>query len=123
LRLLLDEQLAAVVAIALRERGHDVVAVQEQEHADWRGLDDASLFEVAQSSEGRAIVTDNVANFRVLARRALEAGTAHHGVLYLNDRSLPRHRHELFVSKVVDRLHEVLERYPDDSANSLESFV
>lgn len=122
MRLLLDEQLSAVIAEALRARGHDVVAAQEPDRGDWRGLDDTALFEVAQA-EGRAIVTDNVAHFRVLAQQSLDAGRPHFGVLYLNNRSLPRHRHDLFVSHVCQRLEEVLAQYVDDEPRSLETFV
>jgi predicted nuclease of predicted toxin-antitoxin system len=121
-RLVLDEQLSAVIATTLRERGHDVVAVQEPDRLAWRGLDDAALFEVAQR-EGRAVVTDNVVHFRTLALSCHDAGCHHHGILYLNNVSLPRHRHELFVSHVVRRLETVLQRYPDDEATSVEDFV
>lgn len=122
MRLLLDEHLAAVIAEALRDRGHDVVAVQDPDHQDWRGIGDPTLFAVAQQ-EGRAIVTDNVAHFRVLAQRELDSGRSNFGILYLNDRSLPRHRHDLFVSQVIERLEAALQRYPDHEATSVEDFV
>lgn len=122
MKLLLDEQLSATIAQALRDRGHDVIAVQDGDREDWRGLDDAALFETAQQ-EGGAIVTDNVAHFRVLAQRQLDSGRSHFGILFLNDRSLPRHRHDLFVGQVIERLEAALQRYLDDEATSVEDFV
>lgn len=122
MRLLLDEQLSAVIAHALRQQGHDVIAVQEPDRVSWRGVNDAELFQIAQR-EGRAVVTDNVAHFRVLAQRWLDAGRSHFGVLYLNNTSLPRHRHDLFVSNAVQRLDELLRRYADHAARSTEEFV
>jgi len=121
-RLLLDEQLSAVIASTLRDRGHDVVAVQDPDRTDWRGLDDATLFELAQE-QGRAIVTDNVVHFRALAQRCLDEGRDHFGVLYLNNTSLPRHRHDLFVSQIIERLERALDRYPEHVRACLEDFV
>jgi predicted nuclease of predicted toxin-antitoxin system len=121
-RLLLDEQLSAVIASALRDRGHDVIAVQDPDRTDWRGLDDAALFQVAQD-HGRAIVTDNVVHFRALAQRCLDEGRGHFGVLYLNNASLPRHRHDLFVSQVIERLEQVLAHHPGNDPASIEDFV
>jgi Domain of unknown function (DUF5615) len=79
-RLLLDEQLPAAIADALRASGHDVVAVQERD--ELCGLPDAELFEVAQA-ERRAIVIENVPHFRTLAQRVYSQACSHHGLIYL----------------------------------------
>lgn len=122
MRLLLDEHLSAAIAVALRERSHDVIAVQEPAHAGWRGLDDAALFDVAQQ-ERRAVVTENVRHFRAVAQVYMDAGRAYFGVLYIINQALPRHRHDLFVGQVVRRLDEMLAQYAGNGATSIEAFV
>ncbi len=67
MRLLLDEMFPPAVARALREQGHDVVAVLEV--TDLVGASDVELFSWAQQ-ERRAIVTENVADFLALERDA-----------------------------------------------------
>ena len=59
MRLLLDEMIGAVVAEQLRDRGHDVVAVQDPDRGHLRGLDDCLLLATGDD-EGRAVVTDNI---------------------------------------------------------------
>jgi len=53
-KLLLDEMWAPAIAAALRDQGHDVVAVAERH--DLRGMPDAAIFD-AVLAEGRAIET------------------------------------------------------------------
>lgn len=69
-RLLLDEHFPPALARALRARDHDVVAVLD---AALTGLPDASIFAAAVAQD-RRIVTENVADFRVLLAHALSAG-------------------------------------------------
>jgi hypothetical protein len=87
LKLLLDEMWPPSIAEALRERGHDVVAVAERR--DLRGLPDEVIFQAARA-EGRAIVTENVADCRPLAAAELRAGRSYSGVIFTSDRSFPR---------------------------------
>jgi hypothetical protein len=70
------------IALQLRCRGHDVIAVTEPEHeARYGTLDDEVVFERAQE-DGRALVTENVGDFE-RARIAFErSGRDHHGVIY-----------------------------------------
>jgi predicted nuclease of predicted toxin-antitoxin system len=89
MRLLLDEMYPAAVAIALRDRGHDVIAVQE--HQTLRQSSDEALFDAAQDL-GRAIVTENMVDFLPLHARTLGAGTSHHGLILTTNRRFPRHR-------------------------------
>jgi Protein of unknown function DUF82. len=60
-RALLDEQLSPQIASVLRQRGHDVVAVTDR--ADLIGRTDRIILEVA-SAEGRAVITNNIKDFR-----------------------------------------------------------
>ncbi len=109
MKLLLDEMVPAAVAMALRARGHDVVAVQED--AALRLSSDEELFEIAQSLR-RAVVTENVADFRPLDARMQGRGQAHHGLVLTTNRSFPRHS-----SRVVGALTVALAAYLDDLAD------
>jgi hypothetical protein len=87
--LLLDEMHAPVVAAALRERGHDLLAVVEQD--ELRTLTDEELFRWA-AEHSRRIVTENVKDFAPLLRRAEELGQAAAPLLFTSSRSFPRSR-------------------------------
>jgi hypothetical protein len=87
--LLLDEMHAPVVAAALRERGHDLLAVVEQD--ELRALTDEELFRWA-AQHGRRIVTENVKDFAPLLRRAEEQGQAAAPLLFTSSRAFPRTR-------------------------------
>ncbi len=68
MKALLDEQLSPQIAVLLREAGYDVVAVVER--VDLVGSIDSTILEVA-TSEGRAVVTNNIKDFRPLAAERL----------------------------------------------------
>ena len=87
--LLLDEMHAPVVAATLRERGHDLLAVVEQD--ELRALTDEELFRWA-AQHGRRIVTENVKDFAPLLRRAEEQGQAAAPLLFTSSRAFPRTR-------------------------------
>lgn len=100
------------VAAALSERGHDVEAAVARK--DLSGQPDAVLFSRAQT-EGRAIVTDDVADFRPLARWALERDGTHAGLVFTSDRRWSRHRQQTF-RRLVHALDELLTSHPADGA-------
>ena len=87
MKLLLDEMWAPAIAEALRDRGHEVVAVAER--GDLRGLSDEAIFDAAQA-EGRVIVTENVVDYRPLATDAMRAGCPHPGLIFTSNRAYPR---------------------------------
>lgn len=87
--LLLDEMHAPVVAAALHDRGHQVLAVVEQD--ELRALNDDELFRWA-AERGRRIVTENVKDFAPLLRRAEELGQPAAPLLFTSSRSFPRSR-------------------------------
>jgi hypothetical protein len=64
------------IAAALRRDGHDVRAADEERELD--GLTDEELLSLA-TGEGRIVVTFDVKDFPVIARRWAEAGRAHAG--------------------------------------------
>jgi hypothetical protein len=79
MRLLLDEQLSPEIAKQLQRRGHDVLSVAE---AGLRGHEDAALL-IWASGQERAIVTNNIRDFRRLHANYLSAATAHYGIILL----------------------------------------
>lgn len=87
MKLLLDEMWTPAIAAALRDRGHEVVAVAERH--DLRGLADAAIFDAAVA-EGRVIVTENVVDYRPLAADAMRAGRPHPALILTSNRAYPR---------------------------------
>ena len=77
MRLLLDAHVSGRrIGAALRERGHDVVAVDEEHALD--GCPDEQLLELA-AVQRRILVTFDAADFPRICRAWLEAGRPHHG--------------------------------------------
>lgn len=111
MRLLLDEHYSPTIASELRERGHDVASVAERD--DLRGLGDRELWGFA-SAEGRALMTETVADFMPLVREAAAQGERHFGVVFTSPRSLPRGPRTIGV--YVDRLDSFLRNCPADDA-------
>ena len=89
MRLLLDEMYSAVVAEQLRARGHDVVSVHDPDHRRLEGLPDEEVFAAALAEE-RALVTENVPDFRRLEADALARGEAHAVLVFTSNRQFPR---------------------------------
>ena len=89
MRLLLDEMYSASVAEQLRIRGHDVVSIHDQGFRWLEGAPDKEVFAAAQV-EGRAVVTENVADFRHLEATALGRGDQYAGLVFTTNRRFPR---------------------------------
>lgn len=88
MKLMLDEMFPATIAQGLRDQhGHDVVAVAERE--DLTGIPDADIFLAAQLEE-RAIVTENLRDFRPIAREWQAMGRVHFGLVMTTNRRFPR---------------------------------
>jgi hypothetical protein len=78
LRLFLDAHISArCIAAPLREQGHDVRVAAEERELD--GLADEQLLELA-ANEKRVMITFDVKDFTVIARRWAEAGRTHAGI-------------------------------------------
>jgi len=76
-RVLLDAHVSGRrIGAALREREHDVLAVDEQRELD--GASDEELIELADA-ERRILVTFDAADFPRICREWLETGRSHHG--------------------------------------------
>jgi uncharacterized protein DUF5615 len=77
LRLLLDAHVSGRrIGAALRERGHDVLAVDEERELD--GWPDEELLALA-SDQQRILVTFDAADFPRICRQWLEVGRSHGG--------------------------------------------
>ena len=78
MKLLLDAHVSARrIAAPLRETGHDVRAVAEERELD--GVTDEQLLALA-TGETRVMITFDVKDFTVIARRWAEAGRPHAGL-------------------------------------------
>jgi hypothetical protein len=115
-KLLLDEMLSPDIAEQLRERGHDVQAIAASEHAE---LDDPEVLDIARSQQ-RAVVTNNVRDFRPLHIAAVQAGGAgHYGMVFVAG-NFPRTKAD--TGRIVLALEGKLAAYPgvEDLANAEE---
>jgi predicted nuclease of predicted toxin-antitoxin system len=103
---LLDEQLSPQIAAQLRERGHDVIAVGERE--DLMGSSDRHIIDVA-FTEGRAVITNNVKDFRPLAAERLARDQQHGGLILLPS---TRMRTRALVEPMADAIDAVMRANP-----------
>ncbi len=86
MKLLLDEMYPSLIARELRARGHDVVSVHESPGS---GTSDEQLLDHARA-EGRALLTENVRDYRPLAEALLVAGGRHAGLVFTTEKRWPR---------------------------------
>lgn len=107
-RSLLDEHFSPEIARQLRARGHDVAAVQE--HAKLIGRADRVHF-ASMHEQRRAIVTQDLGDFRPLLARAMHAGTKTYGLVCVPSRvSLSREA----TGQLVSSLEQLLQRHPGE---------
>ena len=112
MRLLLDEMISPRIARELREAGHDVQAIKK-DRADLVGRTDRELIQ-RMSVEGRAIVTNDVADFQIIHERMLAAGEDHAGVVFTFDATMPRRK--ATIDRWVRALADLLADHGDDDA-------
>lgn len=108
-RLVIDEMFSPAIATALRDLGHDVIAVAER--PELRSMADEEIFAWA-AARGRWLLTENVKDFRPIALRALQAEIASPGILYTSSRSFPRSRKN--PGPLIQALHSWLGAGPPD---------
>jgi len=109
---LLDEQLSPQIAELLRQAGYDVVAVAERD--DLVGSIDRVVLEIAATEE-RAVITNNVKDFRPLAAERLAQGRTHAGLILLPSK---RTRTRAAVATLAGAIEKVLHDHPDGLAGS-----
>lgn len=114
MKLLLDEMLSPAIARELRARGYDVQAVAG--HPDREALPDPDVMTLART-ERRAIVTNNVGDFRLLHVDAVTpGGPGHFGMIFMAGNY---RRTKSDIGRIIAALEAVLTQYPgdDDLAN------
>jgi uncharacterized protein DUF5615 len=78
---MLDERLSPAIARGLRGRGHDVLAVAD--NPGWVALSDPEVMTLART-ERRAVVTDNLRDYRPLHADAVTpGGPGHFGMIFM----------------------------------------
>ena len=98
-RLLLDEMLSGTIAVQLRTRGLDVTAVVEV--VTLVSTPDEEL--LAYATENRSVlVTANIGDFAAIANDWRAGGRAHHGLIYIANRTFPQNRS--FIGSITDAL-------------------
>ena len=81
MKLLLDEMLSPAIARELRSRGHDVQAIAG--HPEHEALSDPEVLALARA-EHRAVVTNNLRDFRPLHHEAITpGGSGHFGMIFV----------------------------------------
>jgi Domain of unknown function (DUF5615) len=97
------------VIIGLRERKHDVVAVCER--PDLMSSEDEPLL-ASSTAEGRALLTNNVRDFALIATRWAGDGRSHHGLVFVSDRTLDRSRNT--IGTYVSALDTFMREHPGE---------
>jgi len=107
-RLLLDEMWSPTIALELRKRDFDVIAITEPAHASrYAGIADDEVFAHAQD-DGRAVLTDNIADYEQAVSDWESHGQPHHGILYALDPPFNRHRGDGVIGQMVSALTHFL---------------
>jgi hypothetical protein len=108
-RLLLDEMLSPAIARELRARGHDAEAVAGS--PDREALPDPGVLALARA-EHRAVVTNNLRDFRPLHHEAITpGGSGHYGMIFIPG-SYRRTRAD--TGRIITALEALLARYPGE---------
>jgi predicted nuclease of predicted toxin-antitoxin system len=89
MKLLLDEMYAPAIAEQLRARGHDVASVHDAAYRALEGEPDEKVW-AAAVSDNRALVSENVQDFRRLDADALAREQPRTRLIFTTDRQFPR---------------------------------
>ena len=111
MRLLLDEMLSPAIARELQARGYGVQAVAG--HPERQALPDAEVLALARSQR-RAVVTNNVRDFRPLHVEAvMPGGPGHYGMIFMSG---DYRRTKSDIGRIIAALEVKLTQYPGDEA-------
>ncbi|MHB8593773.1 MAG: DUF5615 family PIN-like protein [Acidimicrobiales bacterium] len=110
MKLALDHHYSTAIAKELRRRGHDVVSALER---GWEMEEDEALL-MACEAEQRTLLTNNVADFTVIARHWAAEGLRHAGLVFTSNGALPRGRST--IGTYVELLDDLLRSNQKDEA-------
>jgi hypothetical protein len=111
-KVLLDEHFSPAVASLLRERGLDADAAVAR--SDLVETSDSHILDSA-SREGRAVVTNNIKDFRPIAAERLTDGRGHAGVVLVPG---PRRRRRADTGRLADAIEVVMRDHPNGISGS-----
>jgi Domain of unknown function (DUF5615) len=109
---LLDEQLSPLIARLLRERGLDVVSAAER--SDLVEAPDREVIDIA-TREQRALVTNDIKDFRPLAAERLLDGRGHAGLILL---PAGRSRRRDATGALADAVEALMQAHPGGIASA-----
>ena len=110
MKLLLDEMLSPAIARKLRSRGHDVEAVAG--NPDREALPDPEVLALARA-EHRAVVTNNLRDFRPLHHEAITPGGAgHFGMIFMPGSC---RRTKADTGRIIAALEAILAQHPGEN--------
>lgn len=112
MKLLLDEMISFRIAAELRDRDHDVEAVK-RDRPDLESISDLSIVQTLVA-EQRAIVTNNVRDYRPIHDMFVASGRDHAGMVFTFDTSMPRTK--AAIPDWVQALEALLNAHPADGA-------
>lgn len=119
MKLLLDEMLSPAIARELTARGHDVQSVAG--HPDREALSDPEVLALARAG-WRAVVTNNVRDFRPLHVEAvMPGGAGHYGMIFMSGNY---RRAKDDIGRIATALEAKINQYPgDDSLANAEDWL
>ncbi len=110
MKLLLDEMLSPVIARELRERGHDVESVAGNPGRE--AMSDTDVLALARA-EHRAIVTNNLRDYRPLHNEAIvPGGDGHFGMIFMPG---TYRRTKADIGRVIAALEAILAHHPGEN--------
>jgi hypothetical protein len=109
-KLLLDEMLSPVIARELRERGHDVESVAGNPGRE--AMSDTEVLALARA-EHRAIVTNNLRDYRPLHNEAIvPGGDGHFGMIFMPG---TYRRTKADIGRIIAALEAILAHHPGEN--------
>lgn len=110
MKLLIDEMYPPTLADALRRSGHDAISIREGTAT--RGLSDDEVYAWA-TSQCRAVVTENAADFLAILRQQVSAGRSAASLIVTSNHAFPRHS-RAFIGRAARALGRFCDAHPDD---------
>jgi len=109
-KLLLDEMLSPVIARELRERGHDVESIAGNPGRE--AMSDTDVLALARA-EHRAIVTNNLRDYRPLHNEAIvPGGDGHFGMIFMPG---TYRRTKADIGRIIAALEAILAHHPGEN--------